>query len=160
MSVIDRLAPISIEFICKYSHWCTYLADNFIVKSLVYLVMLLYSIFFVRPLAAIYFSGPSFGMFGMWGGDSAEDICSKITTVSAAHWVKSPENLEKCYEIIGTKFQSFLMMVQLALVLFVLYKLITLLYYWCIEYPLLVKRDREKIELKARLEHQYRIQKV
>jgi len=154
--LIDKLAPISLEYFYEYCHWCTLLTQNSLVKSFISFFMVLYSLFFVRPLAIIYVSAPSWGVLGMWGGDAAEDICTKITTVGSAHWVRNEENMQKCLEIIDAKFQGFLLIVQVFILVFIFYKVLILLYYWFIEYPAIRKRERDNIILRAKLKFEYR----
>ncbi len=155
--IVDRLAPVSWELFCtEVFAKGAFLFDNVLVKSLMSFFMVMYSWLFIRPLANIYIYGPRWSHFGFFAGMKMEDICSEITTVGAAHWI---ENREKCLEIIDIKFQGFLLVVQYIIVLFLLYKFVCVLWYLYIVQPANLKAEKEKIELKLRLEHTYNTRK-
>jgi len=64
--------------------------------------------------------------------------------------------MQKCLEIIDAKFQGFLLIVQVFILVFIFYKVLILLYYWFIEYPAIRKRERDNIILRAKLKFEYR----
>ena len=81
---------------------------------------------FVSPLRTLYFHGPRFFGWGGWEGINAEDICAQLTLVPAAVWT---DQMQNCAALLERKFSTFLVSVFGAAYFFVVYKVISYVYF-------------------------------
>lgn len=78
---------------------------------------------FVSLIRNLYLNGPFIHGYGPgWAGRSPEDICGSMTNAKVSHWTKSDENIEECNRLIETNVQSYVLVLQLVLVIFLGFK--------------------------------------
>jgi len=81
---------------------------------------------FVYPLRLLFFQGPRVWGWGGWEGIQYEDICAQMTQVPAHVW---REQMFTCAELLERKFTTFLVTVGAATYGFVLYKILSYLWF-------------------------------
>lgn len=90
--------------------------------------MQLVQTYVVAPIAALfwdlYFSGPTLGGYGFWGGKEPADICQELTGISSSHWAEHPD---PCYEKLTANFNAFRIGVTTIIAILLTWKLLSML---------------------------------
>jgi len=118
-------------------------------------MLTLYTWLIVRPIAILYFGGPSLGGWGFWNGTLPEDICAALTQVRADHWTKDANQLE-CQRIIDKNFHAFVIAVHAVVYTYILWKLFHYAWIRCVVEPYQHKRELHLMEAKLQLLQQWR----
>ena len=84
----------------------------------------IYDVIVIGPFRRLYFQGPEISGFGFWQGRPSNEICSMITGVSGDLWIK---NMYECEDLLDRKFVSFVILVEIVLYVYVVYKIFQLL---------------------------------
>ena len=73
------------------------------------------------PLKTLYRKGPR--LLHLWEGLGEENICYELTNVDALFWVSSEDSVLACEELIGRKFEAFVVSVYAILFVYIAYTL-------------------------------------
>lgn len=101
-------------------------------SSLAYYANTLYSYAIKYPLKKLYYYGPS--ALGMWQGKTQVSICSVLSSnpSGSIFWQSSAFNREECENIINAHFQSYLVVADSLLYIFLLWRIYRILEYICL----------------------------
>lgn len=147
-NLVDRLAGTS----ATEAPFKDLFAANAFVRCILSLLSVVYTLFFIKPLALIYLKGPRIMGFGMWSGMDAADICAELTGVSAIYWDKERD---VCLSHIEKKFDAFVIGVSTLIVVALTYRICAWLWYLYVVEPVKMRRKlallREHSDMVVRL---------
>lgn len=112
-----------------------------VVDSVHHLLALGVNKFFISPLYALYFRGPTLNGFGFWGGAAPETICASLLPGSqAAFWAL---HIDECHVLLSQRFDAFQVAVQTCCYIFFMLKLVQCLTLHClVVQPALTRIER------------------
>lgn len=70
-------------------------------------------------LARLYIYGPQIGGIGFWQGRTPEQICAQLSPSNEAFWGRNPD---ECHQIISRHFYSWVVLLEVSVYFFWMYK--------------------------------------
>lgn len=88
-----------------------------------------YISFFITPMSHLFLYGPRWYYLSIgWQGIDACDICQELTGVTSQHWTKNEDNMNRCLQLIESRFYSQVVLVQFLLYCIVIFFIVKLVY--------------------------------
>lgn len=119
--------PYEVAVVQNNTHWLGKvlhsITNNRISRTVSVTIGNFYEVLVVRILARLYLLGPNVAGYGFWEGRPPEDICSSMSGNSPDFWRR---NMEECQDMIGRRFHSWMVFVEVIIYILILYKIFKL----------------------------------